>query len=153
MAGLEKKLSISKLINRIIFYIIGLFFLALGVAFSVNSQLGVSPVNSLPYVLSLIIEKDLGTMVIIVFSLYIIIQILILRKEYIKKGDGIGLEMMGPTLEIIKVISEKFGHPMMLRLSFDLEEEAKSIENAIKKAIEGDYKTFTSLTRLIPCYT
>ena len=56
-----------KFILRIVVYIIGLFFLALGVAFSINSGLGVSPVNSLPYVISLITGVEIGTMVIIVF--------------------------------------------------------------------------------------
>lgn len=64
---MESKVHTSKLINRIIFYILGLFILALGVAFSVNSQLGVSPVNSLPYVLSQITGKEMGSMVIVVF--------------------------------------------------------------------------------------
>ena len=37
-------------------YAAGLLFMAFGVAFSVNSGLGVSPVNSLPYVVSLVLE-------------------------------------------------------------------------------------------------
>ena len=41
-----------KFVKRIVIYLAGLFFVALGVAFSVNSNLGVSPVNSLPYVVS-----------------------------------------------------------------------------------------------------
>ena len=45
---------------RILLYCVGLMFLAFGVAFSVNSNLGVSPVNSLPYVISLILKVDLG---------------------------------------------------------------------------------------------
>ncbi len=79
---MESKVHTSKLINRIIFYILGLFILALGVAFSVNSQLGVSPVNSLPYVLSQITGKEMGSMVIVVFSLCIVFQIIILRREF-----------------------------------------------------------------------
>jgi len=75
--------SISKgLGRRILFYIAGLFFMAFGVAFSVNSGLGVSPVNSLPYVASLISGIDLGNCVIAVFSGYILIQILLLRRRF-----------------------------------------------------------------------
>ena len=49
-------------------YATGLLFMAFGVAFSVNSNLGVSPVNSLPYVISQIITGlDLGNCVIRVF--------------------------------------------------------------------------------------
>ena len=52
---------------RILLYCVGLMFLAFGVAFSVNSNLGVSPVNSLPYVISLILKVDLGRCIIGVF--------------------------------------------------------------------------------------
>ncbi len=72
----------SKWIARVIIYTIGLLILAFGVAFSVNSNLGVSPVNSLPYVISLIVEKKLGTCVTVVFISYILLQILILRKDF-----------------------------------------------------------------------
>ncbi|MDO4328072.1 MAG: DUF6198 family protein [Lachnospiraceae bacterium] len=70
------------MIARISFYALGLLLMAFGVAFSVNSNLGVSPVNSLPYVLSLILKADMGNCVITVFLAYILIQILILRREF-----------------------------------------------------------------------
>ena len=38
--------------------------MAFGVAFSVNSNLGVSPVNSLPYVISKIIHMDLAKWIV-----------------------------------------------------------------------------------------
>lgn len=72
----------SKWIARVVIYTIGLLILAFGVAFSVNSNLGVSPVNSLPYVISLIVEKKLGTCVTVVFISYILLQIIILRKDF-----------------------------------------------------------------------
>lgn len=68
--------------TRVVIYIIGLFFMAMGVAFAVNSDLGVSPVTSLPYVVSLISGTALSTCVIIVYGTYILLQILILRKEF-----------------------------------------------------------------------
>ena len=67
---------------RILLYCVGLLFLAFGVAFSVNSNLGVSPVNSLPYVISLILKVDLGRCIIGVFVVYMVVQIIIKRKEY-----------------------------------------------------------------------
>ena len=67
---------------RIISYIAGLLILAFGVAVSVNSGLGVSPVNSLPYVLSQISGVKLGSCVTAVFSFYVLLQILLLRKEF-----------------------------------------------------------------------
>lgn len=70
------------LFRRIVLYVVGLLILAFGVAFSVNSNLGVSPVNSLPYVISQILKVDLGVCVTSVFSCYILIQILLLRKNF-----------------------------------------------------------------------
>jgi len=71
-----------KMIVRVLVYCVGLLTLAFGVAFSVNSNLGVSPVNSLPYVVSLITKAELGTCVICIFSLYILVQILIKRRDF-----------------------------------------------------------------------
>ena len=67
---------------RVLFYCIALFFMALGVAFSANSDLGISPVNSLPYVISDIVKMKPGTCVTIVFCFYILVQILLLGKEF-----------------------------------------------------------------------
>lgn len=77
-----KKSTPAQWAIRIVLYVIGLFFMALGVAFAVNSNLGVSPVTSLPYVVSLITNTALGTCVIIVYGIYIVLQILILRREF-----------------------------------------------------------------------
>lgn len=71
-----------KMLMRIVLYCVGLLFMAFGVAFSVNSNLGVSPVNSLPYVISLIVHQDLGRCIIGVFVTYMVVQIIIKRKEY-----------------------------------------------------------------------
>lgn len=60
----------------------GLLILAFGVPISVNSELGVSPVNSLPFVLSLVSGISLGTCVTAVFTFYILLQILLLRKKF-----------------------------------------------------------------------
>ena len=77
-----KKSTPAQWATRIILYIIGLFFMAMGVAFAVNSNLGVSPVTSLPYVISLIVNMELGTCVITVYGVYTVLQILILRREF-----------------------------------------------------------------------
>lgn len=78
-------LSISKiqpLAKRIIAYALGLFIMALGVSVSKISNLGVSPVNSIPSVLSDILEVDMGICTTGVFLMFIVIQIIILRKEF-----------------------------------------------------------------------
>ena len=77
-----KKSSPVQWVIRIFFYVLGLFSMAMGVAFSVNSNLGVSPVNSLPYVVSQVSGAALSLCVIGVFGCYILFQILILRREF-----------------------------------------------------------------------
>ena len=72
-------ISITK---RMIVYISGLFLLALGVAFSIKSGLGVSPVSSFPYALSLVLERDVGLMSTMVFAFYVLIQIILLRRNF-----------------------------------------------------------------------
>lgn len=67
---------------RVLIYILGLFFMAIGVAISVNADLGISPVNSLPYVISKIGGFALSSCVIGVFTVYILAQIVLLRREF-----------------------------------------------------------------------
>jgi len=77
-----KKSTPGRFLVRIAVYCLGLLLLAFGVAISVNSNLGVSPVNSLPYVISRIVNMQLGTCVTVVFCSYIALQVLILRREF-----------------------------------------------------------------------
>lgn len=56
--------------------------MAIGVAISVDANLGISPVNSLPYVVSLISGFPMSTCVIGIFSVYILAQIILLRKDF-----------------------------------------------------------------------
>lgn len=71
-----------KITRRILVYCLGLLLLAIGVTFSIKSNLGVSPVNSLPYVLSLIVGIEIGKMSIIVNIVLILVQVLLLRKKF-----------------------------------------------------------------------
>lgn len=69
--------------KRLLIYCLGMFSIAVGVAFSVRSDLGVSPVNSIPYVLS---ERftgiSMGTFTTAIFFCYILVQALILRRDF-----------------------------------------------------------------------
>ncbi len=60
----------------------GLLLMAFGVTFSIRSSLGVSPVNSIPYVLSLITGINQGVITTGVFCFYVLIQAVILRKDF-----------------------------------------------------------------------
>lgn len=68
--------------QRVAMYIVGLFVLAFGVALSINSRLGVSPVNSIPYVAGRIAQTEPGMWTTAMFTLFILAQIAILRKSF-----------------------------------------------------------------------
>lgn len=72
----------QKLVMRIILYILGVFILALGVVFSVNSKLGVSAVSSPPYVLSLITGISMGTTTTMVYIILILLQMIVMGREF-----------------------------------------------------------------------
>ena len=68
--------------KRYLLLCIGLFIMSLGVAFSIKANLGTSPISSVPYVISLISSMTVGTVTIIMHCVFILLQIVILRKEY-----------------------------------------------------------------------
>lgn len=69
--------------------------MALGVSFSVKSDLGVSPVNSIPYVVSLITGIDQGICITTIFIGFVAIQFLILTKDFNPKNF---LQIIGSTV-------------------------------------------------------
>lgn len=75
-----KNVKPVRLAARLGIYCLGLWVLAVGIALSVNCKLGVSPVSSLPYVLSQIVNVSLGTCTTIVYSVYILAQMVMSRK-------------------------------------------------------------------------
>lgn len=71
-----------RILKKVIIYCLGLFFLAVGVTFSIKSRLGISPVNSIPYIISLITGIEQGHVIIVIFSIFILIQIILLRRNF-----------------------------------------------------------------------
>ena len=72
-----KKTKTARLAIRLGIYCLGLLVLAFGIALSVNSNLGVSPVSSLPYVVSRIVNISLGSCTVIVYAVYVLLQMLL----------------------------------------------------------------------------
>lgn len=70
------------IVKRYILLLAGLSVMAFGVAFSINASLGTSPISSVPYVVSLFAPLTVGTATIIMHCVFIVLQILILRKNY-----------------------------------------------------------------------
>ena len=70
------------IIRRYLLLLAGLAIMAFGVAFSIKASLGTSPISSVPYVVSLFTPLTVGTATIIMHCVFILLQILILRKKY-----------------------------------------------------------------------
>lgn len=92
------KTNPKKLIARVVCYCAGLLVLSFGIALAVNSQLGVSPVSSLPYVVSQILGISMGTCTTMVYILYILLQMILHGKKF------------QPTLLVQLVFSTIFGY-------------------------------------------
>lgn len=63
-------------------YFIGLFVMTIGIALSVKSNLGVSPVSSIPYTITRVWGLEMGKATILFHVVLVLIQILLLRKHF-----------------------------------------------------------------------
>lgn len=77
-----KSSTSAQIVARLVIYCLGLLVLAFGIALSVNCNLGVSPVSSLPYVVSRILNISLGTCTTIVYGLYVVFQMLLNGRKF-----------------------------------------------------------------------
>lgn len=78
----KEKFNIQLFIKKLVVLVVGLFVLALGIALSSKSGIGVSPSASLSYVLSRIFPFSMGTFTMAVNVVFIIVQVLLLRKNF-----------------------------------------------------------------------
>lgn len=74
----------NKKVKRFLVYIVGLFILALGLTLNTKANLGVSPIISVPYSISQITGGNFGDLTLIIYLIFILIQILlhVSQKEY-----------------------------------------------------------------------
>ncbi len=78
----------SKIVFRLLFYFAGQLLVAFGVAFAIKGDLGISPVSSPSYAIFNTLQHggitaiSYGTCVTAVYLLYILVQILIMRRQF-----------------------------------------------------------------------
>ena len=73
------------MIKRIILFVVGLFVMSLGVAFSIVSGLGTTPISSISFSIALIWDINIGIATFIFNVSLIFIQFLILKSKFHKK--------------------------------------------------------------------
>ena len=69
----------KKWILRIALYLIGIMVLALGIPLNTKTNLGVSPIISMPYAVAQIFGYETGTAVFVAYLIFIVLQILLLK--------------------------------------------------------------------------
>ena len=75
-------MSKAEIFKRYLIFTVGLFISSFGVAVITKADLGTSPISAIPYVLSLYYPLTLGEFTIIFSVLLIVIQLIILRKNF-----------------------------------------------------------------------
>lgn len=83
-----------KLILRYLILILGLFFMGQGIALITKSNLGTSPISSLPLVFSYIFPLTFGQFTFLLSLVFLCTEILVLRREF-PKGQLLQL-LIGP---------------------------------------------------------
>ena len=74
-----------KKISRYLIYLLSLFIISLGASLSIKANLGTSPLICLPYVSSLITKFSVGEVMFVFTVLFIVIQVILLRKDFEKR--------------------------------------------------------------------
>ncbi len=74
-----------KELNRYVLYLLSLFIISLGASISIKANLGTAPLICLPYVSSVISKLSVGALCLIFNIIFIIIQIIILKKDFEKR--------------------------------------------------------------------
>lgn len=75
----------TKKFNRYALYLISLFIISLGASLSIKANLGTSPLICLPYVSSLITKFSVGEVMFVFTIIFILIQVILLRKDFEKR--------------------------------------------------------------------
>lgn len=75
-------MATQKIFRRYGVFCCSLFVCALGVALITNSHIGTSPITSVPYVVSFLCPLSLGTLTFLMNVVFLLLQMLLLRKEF-----------------------------------------------------------------------
>ena len=108
---MEKSKSSFKFTD-ILIYLLGLLLIALGINVSKMAGLGISPVSSIPRALELVWGWSLGTMTIIVYCVLVLLQFVVLNKDFkLKSILGVPVAIIfGWMIDFVGIDPNAFGH-------------------------------------------
>lgn len=67
---------------RIALYLVGIIVLALGITLKTKTNLGVSPIISIPYAVAQIFGYETGTAVFVAYLIFIVLRIVLLKGKF-----------------------------------------------------------------------
>lgn len=70
----------ERLLLRLMIYLVGIFMVSLGIVLCKKSELGISPISSVPYVLEYIVPVSFGTLTMFFHLANTLIQMILLKK-------------------------------------------------------------------------
>lgn len=83
-SAMPEKNKRTALISRLLLYLVGALLLGFGIVLCVKSEMGVSPINSIPYVASHLAPLSLGTFSIFFYLLNIALELILSpRKQWV----------------------------------------------------------------------
>ncbi len=72
----------ARCLLRLAVYLFGILFLALGITLNTKTLLGVSPIISIPYNISVITGAALGLVTFLFYCVLVLLQLLLLRRDF-----------------------------------------------------------------------
>ena len=78
----DKKIFGPRLFNRVLLYLLGNYVISFGLILIAKANIGITPVNSIPFTISKILSRDLGLMTTITYLFLILTQFIILGKKF-----------------------------------------------------------------------
>jgi len=111
----KKTFDTTSLAKRLGIYVLGLLLIAVGVNISKLSGLGISPASSVPRACEVAWGFTLGTTIIIVYCILVLLQLIVLRKEF-RWINALGVPVgvvFGWLVDLTGIDPNAFGHLMV----------------------------------------
>lgn len=143
---------------RTALYFVGLFVMTIGIALSVKSNLGVSPVSSIPYTMTCVWGIEMGKATILFHVVLVLLQILLLRRKFkpaqlLQVLVGVSSAISPPSVTIWslscprrKIWSSGWGWSWPARYSWPSASSSTSPPDLIPLAGEGAMQAVSSVT-------
>lgn len=95
-------------IYRAAFYFLGLLVLAVGITLNTKAGLGVSPIISVSYSISVISGTNFGNMTLVLYSFFVVVEMALHIFGSIRQGGGAGKELL------VKLLKDALQFPLSL---------------------------------------